>query len=140
VRYYDIAELAAHRFPNPLSKDQYGAGVSSATGDLYAVRSGIGCGAHVKVVRWNPVAGGDPVVVTSLSSAYDLADSRLLIFGDAGGHDDVFFGRYTCRTGDANLFELEDADTAFTRVGTGGMGGPGRGSTSFRVPGQMPAR
>jgi hypothetical protein len=50
--YYDIAADTTARVPNPLDKQQYYPSVSAATGDIYLVRSGNGCGQNVRRIRW----------------------------------------------------------------------------------------
>jgi hypothetical protein len=115
IWYLDIAGSSVHRFPNPLGKYQYASGVSSGTGDIYVARSAPACGANVRIVRWNPVAGGDPVVVSSLPDGYDVAD-ELLTFADTGGHDDVYFGEFLCGYALSDLYVLADADTVTPRL------------------------
>ena len=110
--YYDIAADEIHKVPNPLNKYQYSPGVSEVTGDLYFVRSGDACGQNVRLVRWDPVAGGAAVIVSAHPSGYDVF-GPVRVFDDTGGHQDVFLDRYECGGrfyGD--VYGVNDADTA----------------------------
>ena len=112
VWYHDIEAGTTHKVPNPLDKQQYNPGVSGASGDLFFIRSGNGCGQNVRIVRWNPVAGGDATVVGVLPQGYDV-NSNVTVFDDTGGHQDVYLARYPCSGSfNANIYVVNDADTA----------------------------
>lgn len=110
--YYDIAGESTARIPNPLDKQQYFPSVSAATGDLYFIRSGNGCGQNVKLARWNPVGGGDAVIVSQQPAGYDVY-SGPNVFDDTGGHQDVYVDRQVCAGKYyADIYVVNDADTS----------------------------
>ena len=90
----------------------YDSSVSDATGDIYFVRSGNGCGVHVKIFRWHIGTFVYPFpTVASLPSGYDV-DYNTATFND-GTHDNVYFDELKC-SGKyySNIYELPAADTA----------------------------
>lgn len=110
VYYYNVSTSATTVVPNPSGTHQYGSSVSDATGDLYFMHSGSGCGVSVEILRWHI---GDPqpyTVVASLPSGYDVA--RTATFND-GTNDNVYFDRVRCAGkfyGD--IYEVLSANTA----------------------------
>jgi hypothetical protein len=128
VRYYDIGADSVGKAPNPFGNEQYYPGVSSGTGSIYFVRSGVGCGVNARIMRWNPSIGGEAALVFSQSPGTDFNDS-LLVFADPGVHDDVYFGTRPCDAGDGDLNVVQDADligAGRVPVAGGGSGGAGR--------------
>lgn len=135
--YYDIAGQTTSKIPNPNTKLQYFPAVSAATGDLYYVQSAFACGSHVKIMEWNPVAGGTANDVSSQPSGYDVYLGPN-VFDDTGGHQDVYVDRQIC-SGKyyADIYVIDDADTAFSRV----VGHPSVDTSSprrFTVSGATP--
>jgi hypothetical protein len=126
VRYWDIAGQSSHKIPNTLNKQQYSPGISGGTGNIYFVRSGVGCGVNTRIMRWNPVAGGEPQTVFSQSAGIDFRDP-LMVFADPGTHDDVYFGDLWCDgSRSSDLEVLADADTIATgRISDATAGTPG---------------
>ncbi len=126
VWYYDIAGGGDPvKVPNPDTRLQYYGGVSEDSGSIYYGSTGAGssCGQDTYIMRWNPVGGGDPVVVTGL---VDVAvGDPMYVFAD-GAHDDLYFTRGRCtRAFPEDIYKVEDADTAtFTRT-IGRQSGPG---------------
>jgi hypothetical protein len=134
--YYDIAGQTTQKIPNPNGKLQYFPAVSGATGDLYFVQSAFGCGLHTKIMQWNPVAGGAANVVSSQPRGYDVYVGPNVF--DDGTHQDVYVDRQIC-SGKyyADIYVINDADTAFSRV----VGHPSAGrsaATQLRMPGATP--
>jgi hypothetical protein len=125
VRYYDIAGESSHKVPNTLDKQQYSPGVSGGTGNIYFIRSGAGCGVNTRIMRWNPIAGGEPGVLYSEPAGIDFQDP-LMVFADPGTHDDVYFGDRQCDGSSNDLEVLPDADTIVTgRISDAAAGTPG---------------
>jgi hypothetical protein len=94
VYYYNLSTKATTVVPNPSSMHQYNSSVSDATGDMYFVTSGSGCGVGVEILRWHI---GDPLpytVVATLPSGYDVI-LRTTTFND-GTNDNIFFDRVRC--------------------------------------------
>ena len=135
--YYDIAGQTTSKVPNPNAKVQYFPGVSAATGDIYFVQSAFACGSHTKIMEWNPVAGGDPTVVSAQPSGYDVYLGPN-VFDDLGGHQDVYVDRQVCGGKYyADIYVINDADSALSRV----VGHPSAGTSAprqLRVPGATP--
>lgn len=113
VRYYDIAAETYGKVPNTFDKQQYSPGVSEGSGTIYFVRSGLGCGVNPRILKWNPVAGGEPATLFFQFAGIDFLDP-LLVFADPGSHDDVYFGTLPCDGSSSNLEVLPDADTIVT--------------------------
>jgi hypothetical protein len=118
VRYYDIAAETYGKVPNTFDKQQYSPGVSEGSGTIYFIRSGAGCGVNTRIMRWNPVAGGEPATLYSQFPGIDFQDP-LLVFADPGSHDDVYFGTLPCDGSSSNLEVLPDADTIVTNRASG---------------------
>ena len=135
VWYYDIAAEDIGKVPNPDELVQYWGGVSADTGQIYYASSGIGCGGPA-LMRWDPAGKGDPVVVTTLSSDYDLGDT-MYVFAD-GSNDDLFFTRARCtRAAPQDIYKMDNADLAsFDRPAARPPGGAGTRQLSLR--GAMP--
>jgi hypothetical protein len=127
--FYDIAGDTTKKVPNPNDKVQYFPAVSGSTGDLYFVQSAFACGAHLKIMRWDP-AGGPASVVSTQPPGYDVYLGPN-VFDDTGGHQDVYVDRQRCGGKYyADIYVINDADTAFTREVAGGPAG----SASFTLP------
>jgi hypothetical protein len=135
--YYDVAGGGTARVPNALDRHQYYPAASTETGDLYLVRSNNFC-ANTQIIRWNPVAGGDPTVITTLPDGFDVAVS-VRVTDDPGGHQDVYFDRQSC-SGNfySDVYKLEDADlVTLTR---GGAGSSATRRMVLPAPGARPSR
>ena len=135
--YYNIADQTMAKIPNPNAKLQYFPAVSAATGDLYFVQSAFGCGLHTKIMQWNPVAGGAANLVSAQPRGYDVYVGPN-VFDDLLAHQDVYVDRQVC-SGKyyADIYVINDADTAFSRV----VGHPSAGTTAprqLRMPGATP--
>jgi hypothetical protein len=111
VYYYDVSSHVTTQVPNPNKTFYYASSVSDATGNMYFVRSGNGCGTTVKIFRWH--IGDVPpfTVVASLPAGYDAFD-KTSTFND-GTQDNVFFNRVRCAGKYyADIYEIPAADTA----------------------------
>lgn len=111
VYYYNLLTPATASVANPTNAMFYDPAISDATGDMYFIRSGNGCGVNVKIFRWHI---GDPAVytvVSSLPSGYDSVD-KSSVFND-GAHDILYFDRLKC-TGSfySDIFKVPSAETA----------------------------
>jgi hypothetical protein len=111
VYYYNLSTKATTVVPNPSSRHQYNSSVSDATGDMYFVHSGSGCGVRVEILRWHI---GDPLpytVVATLPSGYDVI-YRTATFND-GTNDNVYFDRVRCAGKFySDIYEVPAANTA----------------------------
>jgi hypothetical protein len=84
---------------------QYAAAVTS-TGVVYVARSGRGCGG-AKIVRY--FGTGDPAtgtVIASLGTGRDLWSAYAR--ENADGSVDVFYDRYSCRSGVGDIYRVRD--------------------------------
>ncbi len=111
VYYYNLSTKTTTVVPNPSNTHQYYGSVSDATGNMYFVTSGSGCGANVEIQRWHI---GDPLpytVVASLPSGYDVT-FQTATFND-GTNDNVFFDRVRCAGKFySDIYEVPAANTA----------------------------
>ncbi len=132
VWYHDNTTGTIAKIPHPDTKLLYYAGVAAGSGNIYYGSSGFACGKNVKILRWNPAVGGTPVVVTAFPDGYDLS-WRISVNVDPGAHEDVYFDRANCSSRNyyANIYKIEDGDTATTPAST--SGGPGSGTPSLRL-------
>ena len=111
VYYYDIASHTTAQVPNPHRIFYYASSVSDATGNIYFVRSGNGCGVAVKIFRWHIGDPGAYTTVSSLPTGYD-GYPRTSTFND-GTHDTVSFQRQKCAGRyNSDLYQVPSADTA----------------------------
>jgi hypothetical protein len=111
VYYYDVASHVTAQVPNPNKTFYYSSSVSDATGDIYFVRSGHGCGVTVKIFRWHIGDPGSYTSVASLPAGYD-GGSKTSVFND-GTHDTVTFQRQRCAGKYySDLYQVPSADTA----------------------------
>jgi len=110
VFYYDITGGDTHRVPNPNKRFLYAGSTTDATGQMYFVRSGTSCGAHVTIRRWLIGSASTTIVtVASLPDGYDVL--RTFTFND-GSHDNVYFDRLRCGgTYYSDIYEVPAADT-----------------------------
>ena len=112
VYYYNLSTKVTTIVPKPTSSThQYNSSVSDATGAMYFVSSGSGCGVRVEILRWHI---GDPLpytVVATLPSGYD-ATLRAATFND-GTNDNVFFDRVRCAGKFySDIYQVPAANTA----------------------------
>jgi hypothetical protein len=110
--YYTIATGATAKIPNPQSKQTYYPAVAATSGNMFFARSDTGCGNNTKIYRWKPSVGGNPVLVSSIPTGYDLTTSSLASHG-SDGHDDVYIDRLICSGQfNADIYMIDNADTA----------------------------
>lgn len=139
VFVYDIAAKDTVKVPNPQSKQIYDGSVTSG-GDVYYARSGNGCGANVSIMRWKiGDPAGDAVVVSDLPNHIEITDP-LWAFTKADMHTDVYFGRFDCRHGKADIYVVHDAETASRTVGTGSVTPGVSGAKRLQMTGASPKR
>ncbi len=110
VFYYDIANATTHRVPNPLRKPQYTSAITSDSGSIYYVRHGYQCGGSVKIMRFD-IGTTVPVVVASLPKGIDSGGS-IFAYTDGSSHDHVYFSELACSNGSADIYVIDDAETA----------------------------
>jgi hypothetical protein len=98
---YDIANDVIEKIPNPLDKLYYDAAADLA-GNVYLVRSGNGCGASVKLMKWTGT--GNPTVVYSFDNVTDVAQTSM--FDDGLGTVTLFADFFDCSTYDADIYSF----------------------------------
>jgi hypothetical protein len=101
---YDITNGTKVKIPNPGDHWQHGPSVAE-DGTVYLIRSGLRCGAAVRLVRY-PL-GGPATVITALPSGRDsyhtyADDDR----GDTSAS--VYFERYRCSSGRWDVLKVVD--------------------------------
>jgi hypothetical protein len=94
VRRYTISTAHTDILQLPIGKIQYASSVNSA-GDLFYVRSGIGCGKQV-VIREN-VFGVSDTALATLPAGYDVF--KTFAVDEGGGVTSLYFDRFNCSTG-----------------------------------------
>jgi hypothetical protein len=98
---YDIMNDVIEKIPNPLDKLYYAASVDLA-GNVYLVRSGNGCAANVKLMKWT--GSSNPVVVYEFDDVTDVAHTS--IFDDGLGTVTWFVDFFDCSTFDADIYSF----------------------------------
>jgi hypothetical protein len=102
VRYDNLLNRNPATVPRPdYVRHQYASSISD-DGTVYFARSGRGCGANVKLMRYR--AGTDRRMV-------DFGDRRDLFFtyvSDLGLTDDVYYDRVRCGSGAWNIYKFSD--------------------------------
>jgi hypothetical protein len=102
---HDIAAGTTVAVPNPSKRAQYAASVT-ATGVVYFAESrDINCGANVAL--WRYPVGGTRTKLLSIARGRDVSEMSALRNPD--GSTSLFFDRYVCRTGAADILRLEVA-------------------------------
>lgn len=91
---YQISTLTTFKVPLPAGKIQY-ASSTDPTGDVFYVRSGIGCGKQV-VIR-ESVNGGLDVALAVMPAGFDIV--RTFAVDEGGGVTSLYFDRFNCATG-----------------------------------------
>jgi hypothetical protein len=123
VYEYDVTNRTTRRVPNPNNKLYYAPSVDVA-GDVYFIRSGNGCGASVRLMKWTPGAG-DPVVVYSFPSATDANDTS--VYDDGAGTVKIFAAFFDCLNGGDDIYSFTNptaAPSPGSRAGTHAHLGP----------------
>lgn len=137
VFVYDIAAKNTFKVPNPQSRHLYDGSVTSA-GDVYYARSGDGCGANVSIMRWTiGDPSGDAVLVSDLPNRIEVSD-RLSAFTKTDAHTDVYFARFDCRRGKADIYVVRDAETASRTTHRGSATSAVSGAKHLHMTGASP--
>lgn len=111
IYYYDLNAHTTAQVPNPNKTFFYESSLSDATGNIYFVRSGNGCGAAVKIFSWHI---GDAPVYTTVASLPARTDAygKTSVFND-GTHDNLYYNQVHCGGRYyADIYEVPAADTA----------------------------
>ncbi|HEV8563988.1 MAG TPA: hypothetical protein VGR41_03680 [Actinomycetota bacterium] len=96
---YDIGNALTQKIPNPLGKFYYAPSVDVA-GNVYFIRSGNGCGASLRLMKW-PTAGGNPTILYSFDNQTDVVYTS--VFDDGlGGAVTVYVDFLDCTAASFN--------------------------------------
>jgi hypothetical protein len=99
---YQISTLTTFKVPIPVGKIQY-ASSTNPTGDVFYVRSSIGCGKQV-VIR-EDVPGVSDVALAVMPAGYDIV--RTFAVDEGGGVTSLYFDRFNCATGNGyDIYKL----------------------------------
>jgi hypothetical protein len=102
VRLYQISTQHTDIVQLPIGKIQYASSVNAA-GNLFYVRSGIGCGKQV-VIR-EIIVGVSDTALAALPPGYDV--SKTFAVDEGGGVTSLYFDRFNCATGKgADVYKL----------------------------------
>jgi hypothetical protein len=108
---HDIGAATTVKIPTAGDRPQYAPVVDEVHMNAYWVRSRPSCGAGVGF--WTaPLADlAAAVKIAALPRGIDTGWSSSLEYDVANDRIDLIFPRHSCRTGDANIFELQGVDT-----------------------------
>lgn len=106
---HEVSAKKTMRIPNPLDKWQY-AGAVASDGATYFVRAGKGCGKNADLVRWSIGGPERGRVILSLPDGRD--SYNLFLVENMDGSHTLYFSRVACRSGYADIYRLDGADTA----------------------------
>jgi hypothetical protein len=98
---YDITNDVTEKLPNPLKKLYYAPSVDVA-GNVYVIRSGNGCAANVKLMKWTGT--GDPTVEYSFDDQTDVFSTS--VFDDGLGTVTVFVDFLDCSSFKADIYSF----------------------------------
>jgi hypothetical protein len=98
---YNIAARRARRVPNPADRSQYAASVTDDGTVYFAESRNVFCGDDLALWRWN--RADQRVRLHRFRSGRDVAVTNPLM--TAGGTT-LFYDRYICRTGAADIYKL----------------------------------
>jgi hypothetical protein len=100
---YDIMNDITKKIPNPLGKLYYAPSVD-VLGNVYFIRSGNGCGASVRLMKWTGT--GDPTVAYSFDSDTDVVYTS--VFDDGLGAVKVYVDFFDCSTGNIDIYSFSN--------------------------------
>lgn len=109
--YYDTVDASTHKVANTDGRPQYSPVIDEATGSLYFVRSGFGCGRNV-TIRKETVGSNSSTVIAALPAGVDTDARMSLTLNTSSGHTDLLFVRYRCAVAQGDLYALRSVDTA----------------------------
>jgi hypothetical protein len=105
---YDATAKIVKKIPTNNAKPQYEPIVDETNGKVFFLRSGFGCGLHVRFY-WVPIdaLGAAPTKVAALPDGVDVGSMSLSLNVDSGNYD-LLFARTPCSTGNADIYQLMD--------------------------------
>ena len=83
--------------------------IDEATGEIYLVQSALQCGRHVTVRRL-PLGSSVSTAIAAFPRGIDVGWT-LALAPTADGHQDLYYERYPCRSGNGDVFALRSVDT-----------------------------
>jgi hypothetical protein len=108
---YTIGTQELTKIPMATGRNQYAPVVDEVHGNAYWVRSGDRCGQNVGIWTAPLDSLSTPARIGALPRGIDTEWKASLEFDTVNGRVDFIFPRYNCRTGDANIYELQGVDT-----------------------------
>lgn len=107
---HDTETGDTRKIPAPDGTARYAPVVDEVDEQVYLVRSGLACGASVKIVRV-PVAdlGATPVTIASFPAGIDVGFQ--LSLEERPTRLDLWFSRYRCRPDQGDVYRLKDVRT-----------------------------
>ena len=105
--YYDSATDETKRVPPVDRKPQYAPAIDEATGQIYYVRSGHGCGVDVRIFRALLADPASKTLLTTLPDGVDTDWTQWVVPDlSTKGQLDLWFGRLRCRASDTDVYAL----------------------------------
>jgi hypothetical protein len=90
---------------------RFGGAMDEARGDVYYVSSNTWCGLYDEVDRWN-IGGGTPVVmIADLAEGFDGNSVSVAPSVTTPGDVDLFYSDWECLKNDADIYEIDSANT-----------------------------
>jgi hypothetical protein len=103
---YDIANDLIEKIPNPLGTKWNYAPSVDVTGNVYFIRSGHGCGASVRLMKWDGNPVDNPVVTYSFDPGIDVQTTS--VFDDGLGTVKVYVDFLDCGTFDSDIYSFSN--------------------------------
>jgi hypothetical protein len=94
---------------NPYSR--FGAAMDEARGDIYYISSNTWCGLFDEVDRWNVDGATTPVVIADFAEGFDGNSVGIAASPTVSGDVDIFYSDWECLKNDADIFEIDSANT-----------------------------
>jgi hypothetical protein len=100
---YDISNDLIRKIPNPLGKFYYAPSVD-VTGNVYFIRSGNGCGASLRLMKWDGNPVDNPIVTYSFDSGIDV--NYTSVYDDGLGNVKVFVDFVDCSSFNSDIYSF----------------------------------
>jgi hypothetical protein len=102
---YDIMNDLTQKIPNPLDKFYYAPSVDVA-GNVYFIRSGNGCGASLRLMKWDGNPLDNPVITYSFDPGIDVV--YISVFDDGLGTVKVYVDFLDCSSFDSDIYSFSN--------------------------------
>jgi hypothetical protein len=108
--YYDTTKKQTHAFPSVAAPFVYGGVISDATGFWYAIKSGNGCGARPRIVRYLIGSGSPPTTVAAFPPNVDTYGVGAVVNDPISMNDTLYLPGLSCNSRNSDVYEVTMAN------------------------------